>query len=312
MEYLKKSLFWVLVLSISFFQLSSAWALVLGVVMAFTLGNPYSAVTKKLTPLFLQISIVGLGFGMNLQEVAKAGLTGFTLTILSISATLLIGLLLGHIFKVDTKTSWLISIGTAICGGSAIAAIAPIIKAKEENISIALGTVFLLNALALIIFPPVGHVLNLTQTQFGTWSALAIHDTSSVVGATLQYGTQALQVGTTIKLARALWIIPLSFLVGHYFNFKDKQESKFKIKIPWFILGFLLSSLIASFLPQIKPLTTKIELASRMALILTLFFIGTGLSPKTLKTVGFKSIFQGVGLWLIVLSSSLFLLKYFA
>lgn len=311
MEHLKKVAFWLIVLTIGYFQLSSAWALILGVVLAFTIGNAYSSLTKKFIPYLLQISIVGLGFGMNLNDVAKAGLNGMALTVISITATLCLGLQLGRFFKIDQKTSWLISVGTAICGGSAIATIAPIIKAKEENISVALGTVFLLNALALLIFPPIGHSLLLTQEQFGLWSALAIHDTSSVVGANLQYGPQALQIGTTIKLARALWIIPLSFIVSFYFRDQAEGKKFVKIKIPWFILGFLLSSLIATFFPLIKSITSPIEQVSKMALILTLFFIGISLNPKMLKTVGLKFILQGVGLWCVVLSLSLLFVKFF-
>lgn len=306
MNTLSKIAFWLILLSIGFFHLSSALALVLGVVLALVFTNPYSVYTKKLTPLFLQISIIGLGFGMNLTEVLKAGLSGFGYTIISIAGTLFLGLLIGKYLQVEKSTSLLLSVGTAICGGSAIAAISPIIKAKEESISIALGSVFLLNALALLIFPPIGHYFHLSQEQFGLWSALAIHDTSSVVGASMQYGPEALQIGTTVKLARALWIIPLSFGIGYYW--KKQQETpqgKTKLKIPWFILGFLLTALFTSLFPEAHFVTQKLELLAKQTLILTLFFIGTSLSYQTIKKVGLKPMVQGFSLWILVLIMTL-------
>lgn len=287
---------------------NSAVALVLGTSIALFFSNPFSDKTKIYSPKLLTYSVVGLGAGMNLSTVAKAGLSGIGFTAISITGSLFLGLAFGKLFKSESKTSILISVGTAICGGSAIAAVAPVIKAKPQSISVALGTVFLLNALALIIFPPIGHYLNLTQDQFGLWSALAIHDTSSVVGAGLQFGPQALEIGTTIKLARALWIVPLTFGFS-FFARRTDQEIVSKTKKPWFILGFLFLAALVTWIPALHGPGKFIEMFARKILVLTLFLIGSNLSLSTLKSVGFRPLLQGVCLWLIVSLSTLLIMK---
>jgi uncharacterized integral membrane protein (TIGR00698 family) len=288
---------------------SSATALLLGIVLSIFIGNPFTDTTKAISQKLLAYSIIGLGAGMNLITVGQAGLSGLSYTIISISLTLILGIILGKIMKSDGETSVLISVGTAICGGSAIAAVAPAIKAKSQSITVALGTVFLLNAVALMIFPFIGHYFILTQEQFGLWSALAIHDTSSVVGAGLQYGPEALKIGTTVKLARALWIVPLTFLIS-YLNRKKTSQDTANTKKPWFILGFLIMAAIFTWLPQLKNLGHYIELVARKGFILTLFFIGTNLSWQTLKSVGLRPLAQGLILWLIVSILALFFVKY--
>ena len=256
---------------------SAATALVLGVIIAFISGNPFSDRTKIYSQKLLAYSIVGLGAGMNLITVGKVGLSGLGITIISITATLLLGVAIGKLAKSDRETSILISVGTAICGGSAIAAIAPVIKAKPYSITVAMGTVFLLNALALIVFPEIGHLLDLNQKQFGLWSALAIHDTSSVVGAGLQYGTEALQIGTAVKLARALWIVPLT--IGFGFLYHDVEaEHGGRAKKPWFILGFLLMAALVTWAPQMQGVGHLVENISRKCLVVTLFLIGSNLT----------------------------------
>jgi uncharacterized integral membrane protein (TIGR00698 family) len=289
---------------------SSATALLLGIVLSIFIGNPFIDTTKTISQKLLSYSIIGLGAGMNLITVGQAGLSGLTYTIISISLTLILGIILGKLMKSDGETSVLISVGTAICGGSAIAAVAPAIKAKSQSITVALGTVFLLNAVALIIFPFIGHHLILTQEQFGLWSALAIHDTSSVVGAGLQYGPEALKIGTTVKLARALWIVPLTFLIS-YLNRKKNSHETTNTKKPWFILGFLIMAAIFTWLPQLKNLGHNIELVARKGFILTLFFIGTNLSWNAIKTVGLRPLAQGLLLWLIVSATTLLFIIQF-
>ncbi len=288
---------------------SSALALGLGVGLALTVGNSFSEQTKKWTPNLLSSSIIGLGAGMNLIAVGQAGLAGLGYTVVSISLTLGFGLLLGRLFGSDPETSILISVGTAICGGSAIAAVGPVIRAKSHSMTVALGTVFILNAIALIAFPPIGHFFELSQHQFGIWSALAIHDTSSVVGAGLQYGAEALQVGTTVKLARALWIVPLTIGFG-FLQKKNKNAAAASPRRPWFILGFLLMAALMTWVPDLQPAGHWIELAARKGLVLTLFLIGANLSRATLKQVGFRPFLQGFVLWVLVLVSTLLFVKY--
>jgi uncharacterized integral membrane protein (TIGR00698 family) len=211
---------------------------------------------------------------------------------------LLLGTLLTKLFKVENETGLLITVGTAICGGSAIAAVTPVIRAKHHTVSVALGTVFILNALALVIFPPIGHWLQMSQEQFGLWSALAIHDTSSVVGATVSYGAEAAQVGTTVKLARALWIVPLAFGIGLIFNRNNKGEAG-KAKKPWFILGFLIAAALVTWVPMLKPAGAIVEMVAKRTLVVTLFLIGAGLSKETLRQVGVRPFVLGIGLWII-------------
>ncbi|MDB5197465.1 MAG: putative sulfate exporter family transporter [Flaviaesturariibacter sp.] len=282
-------------------------ALLAGLIIAQTIGHPFLSRNKKLTGLLLQVSVVGLGFGMNIFTALQAGSKGILFTIVSIAGTLLLGALLGKLLRVESKTSHLISCGTAICGGSAIAAISPIIKAEEKQISVALGTVFILNSIALFLFPFIGHQLGLSQTQFGLWSAIAIHDTSSVVGAAARYGEEALQVATTVKLARALWIIPVA--IGTSLLFRNKDT---KIKIPWFIGWFIVAMLINTYVPATAVIAPYLVGAAKSGLTLTLFLIGAGLSRKTLKEVGFRSITQGLILWIVISISALWMVCSFA
>lgn len=275
--------------------ISPPLALLMGLVIAQFVGHPYLHLNHKITHILLQISVIGLGFGMNAGQAAKAGKEGLFITIISIALTLLAGLLLGRLFKIEKKTAYLIAIGTAVCGGSAIAAVSPVIQAKENQISVALGTIFTLNAVALLIFPLIGHALHLSQTQFGFWSAIAIHDTSSVVGAAARYGNQALETATTVKLTRALWIIPISFVSG--FIFKNKKGG---VKIPWFIGLFILAMLLNTWFPPVQALSHYAVAFARACLTLTLFLIGCGLSGKLLKAVGFKPLIQGVLLWVFI------------
>ncbi len=275
-------------------------ALLMGLVIAQFIGHPYLHLNHKATHILLQVSVVGLGFGMNVTSAMKAGKEGIVFTIVSIIGTLVIGFLMGKFLKIEKKTSYLISAGTAICGGSAIAAISPVIKAEEKQISVALGTIFILNSIALFLFPSIGHALNLSQTQFGLWCAIAIHDTSSVVGAASKYGTHALEVATTVKLARALWIIPVAFLST--FIFKNKGG---KIKIPYFIGLFVLAMIVNTYVPFVQQYSHYLTGFAKAGLTLTLFLIGCGLSRKVLQSVGFKPLIQGVVLWVIISAAAL-------
>lgn len=277
-------------------------ALLLGIFIALMLGNPFISQTQKSTSQLLAIAIVGLGCGMNLQTVARVGFEGLGYTVTGITLTFLLGFLLGKVLKVEKDTSLLISTGTAICGGSAIAAVASAIRPKSQEVTVALATVFCLNAIGLLVFPPVGHYLNLDQTQFGLWSALAIHDTSSVVGSTLQYGEAALKIGTTVKLARALWIVPVTLLIGFT---RSRQETSGKIKKPWFILGFVMTATLMTYVPQLSPIGHWIEWAAKRLMVLTLFLIGANLTPQTLKNVGFQPFLMGIVLWILVAGSVL-------
>lgn len=282
-------------------------ALLLGLIVAQFIGHPYLHRNHKATHILLQVSVVGLGFGMNVTSAMKAGREGIVFTIVSIIGTLVIGYLMGKFLKIDKKSSYLISAGTAICGGSAIAAISPVIKAEEKQISVALGTVFILNSVALFIFPMIGHALNLSQTQFGLWSAIAIHDTSSVVGAASKYGAQALEVATTVKLARALWIIPVAFLST--FLFKNKGS---KVKIPYFIGLFVLAMMANTYIPFVQNFSHYLTGIAKAGLTLTLFLIGCGLNKKLLMSVGFRPLIQGVVLWGIISAASLWAITSFA
>jgi len=283
--------------------LSTPLALLLGLIYGSSFAHPYSVDSKKLSPFLLQASIIGLGFGMNLHEVVHAGRSGFLYTAVSITSAMLLGLGLGRLFKVEHTPSLLISAGTAICGGSAIAAVAPVVNAGEEEMAVSLGTVFVLNSIALFLFPLVGYALHLSQSQFGLWSALAIHDTSSVVGATAKYGPQALMIGTTIKLARALWIVPVAFAVAMLKN------NKSRIKVPWFILFFCLAAVASTYLTWFGPVYPKLSMLGRTGLTVTLFLIGTGISRSTLKQVGMRPLLQGILLWAIVGLTSLELIR---
>jgi uncharacterized integral membrane protein (TIGR00698 family) len=276
-------------------------ALALGLALALTLGNPFAARTGKATKILLQTSVILLGFGMNLQKVVEAGRTGILFTLATIAGTLLLGFLAGRLLRVPPTTGHLISSGTAICGGSAIAAVAPVIDAEEDQISVSMGTVFILNSLALFIFPVLGAAFHLTQHQFGIWSAIAIHDTSSVVGAAAKFGEEALQVATTVKLARALWIAPVAMLTAWFFS-----EKKARFYIPLFILFFLLASVVRTYIPLPENFYEAIAFMAKKGLTVTLFLIGASLSLKTIRSVGVKPLFQGVILWIVISVVSLF------
>jgi uncharacterized integral membrane protein (TIGR00698 family) len=278
-------------------------ALAGGLIYGFSFLHPFHVEAKKLSKLLLQASVVGLGFGMDLQQVMQAGHSGFIYTAGSISIALLLGWGLGRLLQVKQRISYLISAGTAICGGSAIAAIAPITNANQEEIAISLGTVFVLNSVALLTFPAIGAVLHMTQSQFGLWSALAIHDISSVVGATAKYGAVALTVGTTVKLARALWIVPLS--VGTAMA----NKSKARIQWPWFILFFCLAAVSNTYVHIFQSAYPVLKHLGGIGLTVTLFLIGTGLSMKTLREVGVRPFLQGILLWLFVAVGSLALIR---
>lgn len=280
--------------------MSAPVALLLGLLFANTLGHPFLHRNAKATKILLQVAVVGLGFGMNVHAAVKAGKEGVLFTIASILGTLILGYGLGKIFKIDRKTSLLISSGTAICGGSAIAALSPVIQADEKQLSVSLGTVFILNALALFLFPAIGHYLQLSQEQFGLWAAIAIHDTSSVVGAAGKYGAQALAIATTVKLARALWIIPVS--LGTAMVFQNKSG---KIKIPWFIGLFILAMVLNTYIPAISLVSPYLVGIAKAGLTLTLFLIGSGLSFATLKVVGARPLLQGILLWAAISATSL-------
>lgn len=282
-------------------------ALFLGLIFALLCGQAYPKFNKKVSKKLLQYSVIGLGFGMNLHASLASGKEGMIFTIISVIGTMVIGMLIGRkVLKMNRDTAYLISSGTAICGGSAIAAVGPVIKAKESDMSVALATIFILNAIALFIFPVLGEWMGLTQQQFGTWAAIAIHDTSSVVGAGAAYGEEALQVATTIKLTRALWIIPLALITSVIF----KNESK-KISIPWFILWFVVAILINTYLLDSAPMMGKIISGiARKGLIITMFFIGASLSTDVLKAVGIKPLIQGVLLWIVISVSSLLYILY--
>jgi uncharacterized integral membrane protein (TIGR00698 family) len=292
-------------------------ALVGGIAYGFTVEHPLRREASSLAKLLLQLSVILLGFGMNLNQVIRVGKSGFLYTAISITSAVVVGLLLGKLLGVRGKASYLIAMGTAICGGSAIAALAPITDANEEEISISMGTVFLLNSIALLVFPAVGWWLHLSQNQFGLWAALAIHDTSSVVGAAAKYGNQALAVGTTVKLARALWIVPVSLItasvVGRLASAKGAASGaahKAKVKVPWFIFLFILASVASTYLSRFAPFYGDMSHLGKRGLTATLFLIGTSLSKKTLQQVGLRPLVQGIVLWIIVGCGSLAAIYY--
>ncbi len=301
-----KLIFFVGLIVVAAGLLSPPLALLAGIVFALTLAHPYTAESKELSRFLLQASVVLLGFGMNLDEVLHAGAAGFLYTAISISAALLLGWALGRLLGVAKKASFLITIGTAICGGSAIAAIAPITHPDEEEMAMSLGTIFVLNSVALLLFPAIGFALHLSQTQFGLWAALAIHDTSSVVGAAARYGPLALQVGTTIKLTRALWIVPVALATAAFVSRGSTGRGKeaVKIHLPWFIGLFCLAAVAKTYLPA-PALYATLGRLGRIGLAVVLFLIGTGLSRETLRRAGVKPMIQGVVLWIVVASASL-------
>jgi len=274
----------------------------MGLAFGLIFRHPFEKQSARLSRWLLQISVVGLAFGMNLYEVICAGRRGFVYTLLSIAFAMVAGMFLGALLGVQNTSAYLISTGTAICGGSAIATIGPITGATDEQMAVSLGTVFVLNAVALLFFPAIGVLLKLTQTQFGLWAALAIHDTSSVVGAAAKYGSEALQVGTTVKLARALWIVPLSLGTAVI------KGAKAKIQWPWFIGLFCLAAVCNTYLPSGAALYSALSRLARIGLTVTLYLIGSGISIATLKQVGHRPLLQGVLLWLMVCVASLWLI----
>jgi uncharacterized integral membrane protein (TIGR00698 family) len=290
---LRTALYWAA--AIGSLWVSPAVALFMGIALALTIGAPYPKANKKVSKYLLQAAVVGLGFGMNLHSALAAGREGMLFTIASVVGVMILGVTLGRLLKVNPKNAYLISSGTAICGGSAIAAVSPIIDADENDTSLALATIFILNAIALFIFPPIGHALGLSEQQFGTWAAIAIHDTSSVVGAGAAYGQEALQVATTIKLTRALWIFPLALVSILVFRSKGK-----KFAIPWFILMFVGAMLLNTYLNIPQQISSIVVMLSKKALGVTLFLIGCGLSVGAIKKVGAKPLVLGILLWAII------------
>ncbi|RVT72845.1 putative sulfate exporter family transporter [Flavobacterium sufflavum] len=280
-------------------------ALLLGLLVANISGHPWLHLNHKIIRVLLQVSVVGLGFGMNVTNALLSSKESFILTVATIFSTVFLGRILGKWLNTDKKTSHLISCGTAICGGSAIAAITPVIQSDEKQTSVALGVIFILNSIALFLFPTIGHWLNLSQEDFGLWCALAIHDTSSVVGAANKYGAEALVIATTVKLARALWIIPVVLLTS--FLFKNKAS---RIKIPYFIGFFILAMIANTYVPQVAIATPYIVAVAKIGLTVTLFFIGSGLSSSVLLAVGIKPLIQGILLWAFIASMALLTILY--
>lgn len=285
-------------------------ALALGVGFGMLVAHPYPAATRRTAKKLLQLSVVALGFAMNLHAVLRAGRSGFLYTMIGIAFALGVGTLLGRLLRVRAKVSYLISVGTAICGGSAIAAIGPTVDASEEEMAVSIGTVFLLNALGLLLFPPIGHALGLSQSQFGLWAALAIHDTSSVVGAGAKFGAVALVVATTVKLARALWIVPLTLATAALRARMTRAEAHAApIAWPWFILAFLVAAVFNTYVTAGAPVYPWLLKAGRIGLSVTLFLIGTGISRASLRSVGLRPLLQGVVLWLIVATASVLAIR---
>ncbi len=275
-------------------------ALLLGLVFAFIFPNPYPKFNKKTSKYLLQVAVVCLGFNMNLQESLRSGSEGMMFTVVSVVGVMALGVLLGYWLHINRKTAYLISSGTAICGGSAIAAVGPVVKANENEMAVSLGVIFILNSIALFIFPPLGHILDMSQAQFGTWAAIAIHDTSSVVGAGETYGPEALQIATLIKLTRALWIIPLA--IATMFIFRDKTS---RISIPWFIFLFVLAMVVNTYVPLPQMFVDAMVWIAKRGMVVTLFLIGASLSLASIRNVGVKPMLLAVALWIVISISSL-------
>lgn len=286
------------------FLLSPAVALFLGIAFALTLGNPFAGASKKVSKHLLQYCVVGLGFGMNFHDSMAAGRDGMLFTVVSVVAVMLAGVVLGRLLGVGRKSGYLISSGTAICGGSAIAAVAPVIDADENETSLSLATIFVLNAVALFLFPAVGRWLCLSQSEFGTWAAIAIHDTSSVVGAGAAYGEEALRIATTVKLTRALWIIPLSLVSMLVF-----RQKGVKVQIPWFIGWFVVAMLVNTYVALPAWFTGGIATLSHAGLSATLFLIGGGLSLEVIRKVGLRPLVLGIALWALISVLSLTVIR---
>jgi uncharacterized integral membrane protein (TIGR00698 family) len=298
-----KNLFFLGIIVAASGMLSPPLALILGIAFGMSVHNPYHLDAQKLSRLLLQASVVALGFGIPLAEVMRVGRSGILYTAGGITVAIALGLTLGRLLRVKGSPAYLITIGTAVCGGSAIAAVGPITRATDEDMAVSLGTVFLLNSVALVVFPLVGHAAALNQEQFGLWAALAIHDTSSVVGAAARYGAVALAVGTTVKLARALWIVPVSVATAVVRN------SRTRIRWPWFIALFCLAALANTCFPQLRGAFGELNRLGRLGLTVTLFLIGTGITRRTLREVGLRPFAQGLLLWFVVAAGSLILIR---
>ena len=301
---MSKNLFFIGIILAATGIFSPGVALFGGLLYGMTMIHHFHVESRDLSKFLLQASVVCLGFGMQLQQVVKVGRTGFLYTAIGITFALLVGTLLGKMLKVGNIQSFLISAGTAICGGSAIAALGPVLHADEEAMTVSMGTIFVLNSVALLLFPAVGHLLHLTQTQFGLWAALAIHDTSSVVGASAKYGAVALAIGTTVKLARALWIIPVSLGAAAF------TRSRAKVQWPWFILFFCLAAVLNTYFHLFSPIYPVLNSLGKAGLTVTLFLIGTSINPRTLRSVGVRPMVQGIVLWAIVASLSLWAIRH--
>lgn len=344
MKRLGRGLYWLmLVLMLVPYEMFSATgdplitpaiALFLGLMFAFVFGTPCPKFNKKLSKYLLQASVVGLGFGMNLIDSLKSGADGMLFTVVSVVLVMVAGVFLGRMMKINEKSSYLISSGTAICGGSAIAAVGPVLKANENEMAVSLGVIFILNAVALFIFPPLGHFFDMSQNQFGTWAAIAIHDTSSVVGAGDAYGAEACEIATLIKCTRALWIIPLAFFTMWYFGRKERAArqpgEKRKVNIPWFIFYFILAMIVNTYtpdvlswlegkvsfiksshvLPEIQDFYHAIVLVAKKALVVVLFAIGASLSLSVVRKVGAKPLLLAILLWVIIGVSSFFVVYF--
>ena len=270
-------------------------ALLGGIVFALTCSPVFAAFTKQTQKYLLQACVVGLGFGMNVETAFRSGGDGMIMTVVSVSTVMVLGWVFGRVLKVGRRTSYLISSGTAICGGSAIAAVGPLVRAEDEQMSVSLGTIFVLNAIALFVFPPIGHVLGLSEVQFGEWAAIAIHDTSSVVGAGAAYGEKALEVAALVKCTRALWIFPLSLVTMAIWHRKGA-----KIAMPWFIFLFALAMVLNTYSPLPASVSKGIVWLARRGFAVTLFLIGTGLTRKTLSSCGIRPFLLGVSLWIVI------------
>jgi uncharacterized integral membrane protein (TIGR00698 family) len=310
MPALSKILFLMALLAAASGSVSPPLALATGIIFGLSFAHPYSSLSRITSKFLLQSSVVALGFGMNLEEVLKAGRSGFLYTALGIVFAIAAGLGIGKLLRVRGNSSYLITAGTAICGGSAIAAVGPILHADEEEMAVSLGTIFILNSIALLIFPAVGAAVRLSQSQFGLWAALAIHDTSSVVGAAARWGTQALVIATTVKLARALWIVPLALATAARVRSRTESSlSRAHVQIPWFIFFFCLAATVNTYIPALSPVTSVLFHAGKLGLTVTLFLIGTGISRTTIREVGWRPMLQGVALWVIVAAASLYFIR---
>ena len=285
--------------------MSTGLGLLLGLVLALSVGNPYLARTRKATSTLLALAVVGLGAGMDLRVVARVGAHGILYTLTGIVTALALTAVLNRVLLVERNTGILIGVGTAICGGSAIAAIVPVLKPREHEVSVALGTVFLLNAIALLIFPPIGRLAGLSDAQFGLWSALAIHDTSSVVGAAVAWGGKAVEIATTVKLARALWIVPLTFAIAGWHRRAHGSAGQAKARRPWFIAGFIAAAALATYVPGLHRAGLIVSAIASQALVVTLYLIGSNLTRGALKAVGLRPLAQGVLLWIAMATLSL-------